>query len=98
MLIRALLPRAEQLTDLLRRYAAAVRALAVAADAELDADRLAGEGVAQTLRDCSAKEAELGQELRKRGDELTGVEVRKERARDQRQPDGGLPRPDALRF
>lgn len=81
---RALLPRAEHLTDLLRRYAAAVRALAVAADAELDADRLAGEGVAQTLRECSAKEAELGQELRKRGDELTGVEVRKERARDQR--------------
>ena len=81
---RALLPRAQHLTDLLRRYAAAVRALAVAADAELDADRLAGEGVAQVLRDCSAQEAELNQELRKRGDELTGVEVRKERARDQR--------------
>ncbi len=81
---RALLPRAHHLTDLLRRYAAAVRALAVAADAELDADRLAGEGVAQVLRDCSAREAELSAELRKRGDELTGVEVRKERARDQR--------------
>jgi chromosome segregation protein len=81
---RALLPRAEHLTDLLKRYAAAVRSLAVAADADLDADRIAGEGVAQTLRECSSKEAELQQELRKRGDELTGVEIRKQRALDQR--------------
>lgn len=81
---RELLPRAERLTAVLRRYAAAVRALAVAADAELDADRVAGEGVAQVLRDCSTQEAELQQELRRRGDELTGVEIRKQRARDQR--------------
>ncbi|MDO9353452.1 MAG: hypothetical protein Q7T55_07145, partial [Solirubrobacteraceae bacterium] len=81
---RDLLPRAEGLTDLLRRYAAAVRALAVAADADLDADRIAGEGVAQILRECSAQEADLQGELRKRGDELTGVEIRKQRALDQR--------------
>lgn len=81
---RALLPRAEQLTELLRRYAAAVRGLAVAAEQELDADRKAGEGVAQVLRECSEQEAALQQEQRKRGDELTGVEVRKQRAADQR--------------
>ncbi|MFT4035361.1 MAG: AAA family ATPase [Patulibacter sp.] len=82
---RALLPRAQRLTELLRRYAAAVRALAVTAEAELDADRKAGEGVAQTLRECSAREAELQGELRRKGDELTGVEVRRQRAKDQRQ-------------
>ncbi|MEH3054809.1 MAG: hypothetical protein PGN13_12530 [Patulibacter minatonensis] len=81
---RALLPRAEQLTDLLRRYAAAVRALAVAAEEELDADRKAGEGVAQLLRECSQQEASLQAEQRRQGDELTGVEVRKQRAKDQR--------------
>ncbi|MBO9533790.1 MAG: AAA family ATPase [Solirubrobacteraceae bacterium] len=82
---RALVPRAERLTELLRRYAAAVRALAVAAEAELDADRRAGEGVAQVLRECSTQEATLNGELRRKGDELTGVEVRKERAKDQRE-------------
>ncbi len=81
---RELLPRAQHLTSLLRRYAAAVRSLAVAADADLDADRVAGEGVAQVLKECSAQEAELQSDLRKRGDELTGVEIRKQRALDQR--------------
>lgn len=82
---RALLPRAERLTDLLRRYAASVRGLALAAEAELDADRKAGEGVAQVLRECSQQEAALQSELRKKGDELTGVEVRRQRAADQRE-------------
>ncbi len=82
---RDLLPRAERLTDLLRRYAAAVRGLALAAESELDADRKAGEGVAQVLRECSQQEAALQAELRKKGDELTGVEVRRQRAKDQRE-------------
>lgn len=80
-----LVPHAERLAALLRRYAAAVRSLGLAADAELEADRKAGEDVAKVLRECSSEEAELQQELRARGDELTGAEIRRQRARDLRE-------------
>ena len=42
-------------------------------EAELEADRAAGEGVAATLRACAAEEAEIQQRLRERGEAVTAA-------------------------
>jgi chromosome segregation protein len=54
-----------------------------ALEAELAADREAGEGVAAALRACAAEEAQIQQCLRERGDAVTAAEVRAQQARDQ---------------
>jgi chromosome segregation protein len=79
---RALVPAAERLATALEvaREALAERALAV--DAELAADRAAGEGVAAELRACAAEEAAIQTRLRERGEEVTAAEVRAQQVRD----------------
>jgi chromosome segregation protein len=80
---RGLHPAAEGLVASLARALAAVRERAEALDAELAADRAAGEGVAATLRACAAEEARIQQRLRERGEAVTVGEVRAQQARDQ---------------
>ena len=53
-----------------------------ALDAELLADREAGEGVAAALRACATEEAEIQNRLRERGDAVTAAEVRAQQVRD----------------
>jgi chromosome segregation protein len=52
-------------------------------DAELAADRQAGEGVAAALRACAAEEAQIQAKLREHGEAVTRAEVRAQQARDQ---------------
>ena len=80
---RGLHPAAERLVGVLARALAAVRTRVEALEAELEADRAAGEGVAATLRACAAEEAQIQQLLRERGDAVTAGEVRAQQARDQ---------------
>jgi hypothetical protein len=54
-----------------------------ALEAELAADRAAGEGVAAELRACAAQEAEVQGRLRARNEAVTTAEVRAQQARDQ---------------
>lgn len=79
---RALAPVAERLTAALGHVIAEVANRVEALEAELTADRAAGEGVASALRACAAKEAELQRTLRERGDQVTNAEVRAQRERD----------------
>lgn len=79
---RALAPVAERLAAALQRVIAEVANRVEALEAELAADRAAGEGVAAALRACASKEAELQRTLRERGDQVTNAEVRAQRERD----------------
>lgn len=79
---RALQPIAERLATALERVIVEVANRVEALEAELAADRAASEGVAQALRNCAAKEAELQRALRERGDQVTSAEVRAQRERD----------------
>lgn len=79
---RALQPVSERLAAALERVIAEVANRVEALEAELAADRAAGEGVAQALRDCAAKEAEVQRTLRECGDQVTSAEVRAQRERD----------------
>ncbi|MEA2179986.1 MAG: chromosome segregation protein, partial [Solirubrobacteraceae bacterium] len=54
-----------------------------ALEAALAADRTAGEGVAERLRDCASREAETQRRLRDHGDALMKAEVRAQQLRDQ---------------
>jgi chromosome segregation protein len=80
---RGLVPAAERLVASLARALAAVRAQVEVLEAELESDRAAGEGVAATLRECAAEEAQIHQRLRERGEAVTDGEVRAQQARDQ---------------
>ncbi len=79
---RALLPLAGRLVEVLSGALEAVRVRVEALDAELAADRQAGEGVAAELRACAAQEAEIQARLRERGEEVTAAEVRAQQVRD----------------
>jgi chromosome segregation protein len=79
---RALLPAAERLIAMLTGVLAAVHLRAEALDAELAADREAGEGVAAALRACAAEEAQIQNRLRERGEAVTAAEVRAQQLRD----------------
>lgn len=79
---RALQPVAERLVTALERVIAEVANRVEALEAELAADRAAGEGVTNALRACASKEAELQRTLRERGDQVTSAEVRAQRERD----------------
>jgi chromosome segregation protein len=81
--VRALAPSARRLAQALEAVAGALAEHAAALDAELDADRAAGEGVAAELRACAHREAELQGRLRERAEAVTGAEVRAQQARDQ---------------
>jgi chromosome segregation protein len=60
----------------------AVRVRVEALDAELAADREAGEGVAAALRACAAEEAQIQTRLSERGEAVTAAEVRAQQMRD----------------
>ncbi|MBX5440995.1 MAG: hypothetical protein IRZ32_05645, partial [Solirubrobacteraceae bacterium] len=77
-----LLPQARALAETLGRVAAAVANRVEALEAELAADRAAGEGVAERLRACAREEAEIQQLLRERGEAVTRAEVRAQQLRD----------------
>jgi chromosome segregation protein len=75
-------PRAQQLAETLTGLAAAVATRLEGLEAELAADKAAGEGVAAELRACAAQEAEVQAQLRRRGEAVTQSEVRAQQARD----------------
>jgi chromosome segregation protein len=79
---RALLPAARRLVAVFDTVLVAVRVRVEALDAELSADREAGEGVAAALRACAAEEAEIQNRLRERGEAVTAAEVRAQQVRD----------------
>ncbi len=79
---RVLVPAAERLVSALAVALAAVRARTEVLEAELSADRQAGEGVAAELRACAAEEARIQTLLRERGEAVTVGEVRAQQARD----------------
>ncbi|MDQ3675440.1 MAG: hypothetical protein M3401_01340, partial [Actinomycetota bacterium] len=80
---RALLPLAERLESALAGAAAVIAERVAALEAELHADRAAGEHLAAQLRACAIEEAEIQGRLRRRFDAVTDAEVRAQQARDQ---------------
>ena len=78
----ALLPAAERLATALAEAQGAVRARVEVLDAELVADRHAGEQLAGELRACAQQEAEVQTKLKAAGEEVTREEVRAQQARD----------------
>ncbi len=80
---RALLPWPGRLAAALDAALTVVTAQGAEADAALQADQQAGEGVAAALRACASEEAALQQQLRERNEALTGTQVRAQQARDQ---------------
>ncbi|WP_028061119.1 chromosome segregation SMC family protein [Candidatus Solirubrobacter pratensis] len=89
---RRRLERDEQLRPVAERFAAALKAAAAAIgtrvevlEAELNADRAAGEKLASELRECAAEESRVHAGLKQRGEEVTRGEVKAQQARDQAQ-------------
>ena len=78
----AVRPAAERLADALANAGAAVAERMEAAEAELRADREAGERLAGELRACAAEENQVQGRLKARGEEVTRDEVRAAQARD----------------
>jgi chromosome segregation protein len=78
-----LIPRAERLAAALQGAAETVKSQVAVLEAELAADRLAGEEMAGELRACAAQEAEIQAALRAAGETVTGAEVAAQRLRDQ---------------
>ena len=78
----ALLPVAERLAAALTEAQGAVRARVEVLDAELVADRHAGEQLAGELRACAQREAEVQAKLKAAGEDVTREEVRAQQARD----------------
>jgi chromosome segregation protein len=80
---RAIEPAARRLGETLARALGAMRHRVEALEAELAADREAGEGVAAALRACAAEEAQIQARLREHGETVTRAEVRAQQVRDQ---------------
>jgi chromosome segregation protein len=78
----ALQPAAERLAGALQEAGAAVAARLEGFEAELRADREAGERLAAELRACAAQESQVQSRLKERGEEVTRGEVRAQQARD----------------
>ncbi|HEY2571890.1 MAG TPA: hypothetical protein VGI27_10465, partial [Solirubrobacteraceae bacterium] len=78
-----LVPRAERLAAALQSAVEAVQTRISVLEAELAADRLAGEEMAGELRTCAAQEAEIQAALRTAGEAVTDAEVAAQRLRDQ---------------
>jgi chromosome segregation protein len=75
-------PAAERLAATLADAGEAVGARLEALEAELRADREAGEKLAGELRACAAQESQVQARLKERGEEVTRGEVRAQQARD----------------
>jgi chromosome segregation protein len=89
---RRCVERDEQLIPVAQRFAAALEltgaAVAIqieALDAELNADRAAGEQLTAELRECAAEESRVHARLKQRGEEVTRGEVKAQQTRDQAQ-------------
>jgi chromosome segregation protein len=82
---RELAPRVERLSAALRVAAEAVRGRFAGIEAELEADRAAGEQRSRELRECAAHEAQIQAALRAAGEAVTAAEVAAQRLRDQAQ-------------
>ena len=80
---RALSPDAVRLGAALASAASAIAGRVVLLEADLAADRAAGEGLALKLRACATEEADIQRRLRDRGELVTAAEVRAQQARDQ---------------
>ncbi len=78
-----LLPGAERLVAALESAQGAVQERVEVLDAELVADRHAGERLAGELRACAQQEVQVQARLKARGEEVTRGEVRAQQARDQ---------------
>ena len=78
----ALRPAAERLVAALEAAQAAVRTRVEVLDAELVADRNAGERLAGELRACAQQEVQVQARLKARGEDVTRGEVRAQQARD----------------
>jgi chromosome segregation protein len=78
----ALRPAAERLAAALQEAGAAVAARLDGFEADLRADREAGERLAGELRACAAQESQVQSRLKERGEEVTRGEVRAQQARD----------------
>jgi chromosome segregation protein len=78
----ALRPAAERLAEALAGAGAAVATRLEALEAELQADREAGEKLAAELRACAAHETQVQARLKERGEEVTRGEVRAQQVRD----------------
>ena len=78
----ALRPAAERLAAALQEAGAAVAARLEGFEADLRADREAGERLAGELRACAAQESQVQSRLKERGEEVTRDEVRAQQARD----------------
>ncbi len=78
----ALRPAAERLAEALAEAAAAVGTRLEVLEAELQADREAGERLAGELRAFAAQETQVQARLKERGEEVTRGEVRAQQARD----------------
>jgi chromosome segregation protein len=79
----ALRPRVDRYAGVLELLSVALAERLAALDAELAADRAAGEALAGELRECTGAEAALQARLRERADALTSAEVAAQQARDQ---------------
>jgi len=78
----ALAPKAERLAAALEGTQAVLRTRVEVLDAELVADRSAGEQLAAELRSCAQQEAQVQARLKAHGEEVTRGEVRAQQARD----------------
>jgi chromosome segregation protein len=81
----ALVPQGQRLAAALEHAATAIANRVEALDAELTADRAAGEDVAARLRACATEEARVQARLRELGEAVTRAEVRAQQARDRAQ-------------
>ena len=80
---QAALPRAERLREAIGAVSEALAVRLEALEAELAADRRAGEEMAGKLRECAAEEAQIQTALRAAGEAVTAAEVSAQRLRDQ---------------
>jgi chromosome segregation protein len=76
-------PLAQRLAETIGLAREAVELRLGALEAELAQDRRAGEEMAERLRDCAAREAEIQAALRTAGEAVTESEVASQRLRDQ---------------
>jgi len=75
-------PAADRLAAALEAAGAVIRTRVAVLEAELAADRAAGEKLAAELRECAAEESRVHARLKLRGEEVTRGEVRAQQARD----------------
>ncbi len=79
----ALEPWCERIVVALETALAGLKDRVTVTEADLAAEREAGEGVSSELRACASAEAGIQQRLRECGDALTRAEVRAQQSRDQ---------------